>query len=158
MSHFCSVTNCKQDFKILLVLRLQQACSSTRSSTHGITNGIMHGITQTASHTSSYTASRTTSHTATHTTSEHSIKHNSTHCDNNGNTYVDDAVFPDDWIENQKAIKMPKRIAKTVVGRQPNRKEAKGKLKAASTAIDRAKSPVIKTYGSTRVTSKNIKR
>ncbi len=80
-------------------------------------------------------------------------------CDNNGNTYVDDAVFPDDWIENQKAIKMPKRIAKTtVVGRQPNRKEAKGQIKAASTAIDRAKSPVIKTYGSTRVTSKNTKR
>ncbi len=85
-------------------------------------------------------------------------------CDNNGNTYDNDAVFPDDWIENQKAIKKPRRLSKTTIGSESDRKDAKGPIKAASTAIGRAKSPVIgtygaglKTYGSTRATRKNIK-
>ena len=29
-------------------------------------------------------------------------RHDDVECDNNGNTYSDDAVFPDDWIEYQK--------------------------------------------------------
>ena len=36
-------------------------------------------------------------------------------CDNKGNAYSDDAVFPDDWIEYQKEVKMPKtkRLSRT---------------------------------------------
>jgi hypothetical protein len=70
-------------------------------------------------------------------------------CDNKGNTYVDDAVFPDDWIECQKEVKTPKTKRLYVAKRAEN--AGRGKR------YDRAKSAVIKTRGIAGNARNNIK-